>query len=466
MGRYDGRLRKERKTSTIQHNEVSSKQTIRNNIRTILKKDASLLTKNEKELLTKNEDFVQKLDKNQKAATLRKSRLLEIEDDACIVMEQCKKLAEALKTNKHVIVYTGAGISTSANIPDFRGAEGVWTKLSSNVKINLEHSLTKAEPTVAHMVLKKLYDGGIVKHIVSQNCDGLHLRSGLPQNALSEIHGNMYLEICTECDNKIYRIFDVTEKTSLRRHNTGRICESCQEELKDTIVHFGERSKLRWPHNWRGAVENAEKSDLILCLGSSLKVLRSYKHLWMTDRPKHKRPQLYIVNLQWTPKDTQASMKIHSRIDFVMETVCNILGLSIPTYSSEQDPLYSLATPSNYEGQRMPIPLTYLEKFESIKPANFTTKDKAKSTLEHFQCTNSIDPVIKNEFGTIKMFPEKAILPHTPCTTDDNPTQYSQESDVSSTSTNANNVPAWFGKGVKSKINSIKKKKRWKNRRK
>lgn len=67
-------------------------------------------------------------------------------------------------------------------------------------------------------------------------------------------------------------MFDVTEKTGVRRHYTDRNCHMCGKKLRDTIVHFGEKGGLKSPYRWKQAARAANNCDIILCLGTSLKV--------------------------------------------------------------------------------------------------------------------------------------------------------------------------------------------------
>ncbi|XP_049948475.1 uncharacterized protein LOC126456762 isoform X1 [Schistocerca serialis cubense] len=312
----------------------------------ILKKPEEVRSEEEKTLLSSCRELVKEITRRIETRQKLKERSKEIEDPPEVLTEKCHTLAEALRNSHHLVVYTGAGISTAAQIPDYRGSNGIWTLLQQGKDIG-HHDLTKAEPTLAHMALFELHRVGILKYVVSQNCDGLHLRSGLPKRALSELHGNMYLEVCCDCKpiREYWRLFDVTERTARFSHRTMRRCYACCRPLVDTIVHFGETGKLKWPINWSGACQAAEKADVILCMGSSLKVLKRYRRLWRMDQPAKRRPKLYIVNLQWTPKDDQAVLKISGKCDEVMKKVMEYLELSIPVYSKDRDPIFGHFTP-------------------------------------------------------------------------------------------------------------------------
>ncbi|KAF3687327.1 NAD-dependent protein deacetylase sirtuin-7 [Channa argus] len=338
--------RAERKA--IEKAKILQRESERNIVRLVgrvLKKPEAERTDEEAAVLLLHGAIVEELCKRQGRRNVLKRKQEEVFDDADELKAKVRQLAMAVNQAKHLVVYTGAGISTAASIPDYRGPNGVWTQLQKGRPIS-SSDLGKAEPTLTHMCIKMLHKEKMVKHVVSQNCDGLHLRSGLPRNALSELHGNMFIEVCTFCSpvREYVRLFDVTERTSLHRHGTGRRCSHCGSELRDTIVHFGERGTLEQPLNWKGASEAAKMADVILCLGSSLKVLKKYGCLWCMNRPLSKRPKLYIVNLQWTPKDDLAVLKIHGKCDDVMSLLMKELNLQIPVYDRVEDPIFSLAT--------------------------------------------------------------------------------------------------------------------------
>ena len=63
-----------------------------------------------------------------------KLNLIESEDPEDVLQSKVDQLVKLIEQAKSIVFHTGAGISTSTGIPDFRGPKGVWT-LESQVNI-------------------------------------------------------------------------------------------------------------------------------------------------------------------------------------------------------------------------------------------------------------------------------------------------------------------------------------------
>ncbi|KAF4442546.1 NAD-dependent deacetylase sirtuin-6 [Fusarium austroafricanum] len=234
-----------------------------------------------------------------------------------VIDKQADELVALITKSKHFIVFTGAGVSTSAGIPDFRGPEGAWTlKAQGRARTSKATSTLQAIPTPTHMALVELENQGVLKYLVSQNCDGLHRRSGILRDRISELHGN----------SNHFRAVASYEKT-VHDHRTGRKCTACGGNLHDTIINFGE---FLPEEPLKLARSHAKKADLCLALGSSLSVPPA------SGIPetcgKSKKSKLIICNLQETFMEPLADMHVWSESDVLMTRVMDKLGYTIPSF--------------------------------------------------------------------------------------------------------------------------------------
>ncbi len=189
-----------------------------------------------------------------------------------------------IRQSKQFVVYTGAGISTSSGIGDYASK-------ASNSIVMRETSVNrlKAIPTLTHHVLVALGKKKFLKHWVQQNHDGLAQRAGYPQEKLNEIHGSW---------------FDKKNPVVL---------------MEDSL-----RPDL---HSW--LKEWAEKTDLVLAMGSSMSGMAA-------DRVARRVAEregtlgLIIINLQKTPLDHLATIRIFAPCDKAMALLAKKMNLTIP----------------------------------------------------------------------------------------------------------------------------------------
>jgi NAD-dependent deacetylase len=229
---------------------------------------------------------------------------------------------------EHIVVLTGAGISTESGIPDFRGPQGVWTRDPQAEKMaTIQHYVADpevrkrawqsrlhspawtAEPNAGHRALVVLERRGKLHTLITQNVDGLHAKAGSDPARIVEIHGTMREVVCLSCDER------APMERALARVRAGEAdppCRSCGGILKSATISFGQglvrEDLLR-------AQRAAESCDLLLAVGTTLAV---FPVAGVVPIAKEAGARLVINNAEPTAMDDLADAVLRGSIGQIL----------------------------------------------------------------------------------------------------------------------------------------------------
>ena len=247
-------------------------------------------------------------------------------------MDDIERLHDLIADARRIVAFTGAGISTESGIPDFRSPGGIWTKyqpiyfddfMSSEEmrheacrrKFATDETMTRAEPNAGHRALAKLVEQGKMSAIITQNIDGLHQRSGVPEQKIIELHGNTTYASCLDCGQRY-------ELAPIRKAFMGKgelpICTKCDGIVKTATISFGQAMP---EIQMARAQDETMNCDLFIVLGSSLVV---YPAAGFPQIAKRKGAKLVILNRDPTEQDDTADLLIHGEIGPTMSRVVGV----------------------------------------------------------------------------------------------------------------------------------------------
>ncbi len=236
--------------------------------------------------------------------------------------ENITRLCAMLGRTRRAVVFTGAGISTESGIPDFRSPGGLWTRnqpidfdsfMGSEEaraetwrrRFAMDEVLRGARPNRGHVAVAELVRDGKVSAVITQNIDGLHQASGVPDEQVIELHGNTTYAACLECSTR-YELQDVRE--IFEREGKSPRCRRCLGFVKTATIAFGQSMPL---DAMRRAEEETLACDLFLAMGSSLVV---YPAAGFPRLAKENGAALVIVNREPTDLDPFADLVLHRPI--------------------------------------------------------------------------------------------------------------------------------------------------------
>lgn len=251
------------------------------------------------------------------------------------------ELARLWRESRHVVVLTGAGVSTESGLPDFRSRAGIWQgidpfRVASLTALRrdpvafyrfyrqrLRH-LAGARPNPAHRALAALEAAGRLACLITQNVDRLHQAAG--HRDVVELHGNLAEAHCLECGAR-YPI----ERVDVEVESPDQVprCDGCGGVLKPAVVLFEE--VLPAAATARAFAE-ARRCDLFVVVGSSLEVGPANL---LPEEAVAAGARLAIVNLDPTHLDGEAQVVVRGKAGQVLPAVAAALGVPVPPGEGE-----------------------------------------------------------------------------------------------------------------------------------
>lgn len=242
-----------------------------------------------------------------------------------------------------ILVFSGAGLSTESGIPDFRGPDGLWTKVDPEDftiekyvahpelrirgwRMHLDGELwgarSSVQPNRGHDAIVRLHEGKRLAGVVTQNVDGLHFKSGLDDDMVAELHGNVRGSHCMACAAR-WPTETVLEWVEHGAEDPR--CPDCGGMVKSDTVMFGEmlpESEVRLASLFLAM------SDAVLVVGSTVSVWPAADIVMRAAQ--HGKP-IVVVNRGDTDVDHLAAVKIDAGIgDVLPELVERTLAQPTP----------------------------------------------------------------------------------------------------------------------------------------
>ena len=247
--------------------------------------------------------------------------------------EEVAALADLIRESRRAVIFTGAGMSTESGIPEFRSPGGIWTKmqpiafqdylsdpgarrLSWQRRLEMEETWNTVTPNSGHRAVAELVARGKASHVITQNIDGLHQQSGVPDARLVELHGSTRYAKCLDCGTRI----EIPEVLAhFTAHGDAPACAHCGGLVKTATISFGQPV----PEDEMARADAAVRAcDLMLVLGSSLVV---YPAAGFPLQAKRQGAGLVILNREETPLDGYADLVINAEIGPTLGSVIQTL---------------------------------------------------------------------------------------------------------------------------------------------